>query len=525
MIHSRNFWLGAAALLVSSAGAEAADLPFRKAAPVDYVRVCNVFGEGFFYIPGTDTCLRVSGQIRAEETFRGKAPTENPAAAAYSLSGAKFNRDLTSFRARGYLNADARTQTAYGTLRSFVSFRITKDSTASASPIGGRGALGVAGVPTGVRASTGAFQGSDPSAQAAFIDKAFIQFAGITAGRAQSFFDFDAQSYELLTASLANSDQPVTMLAYTATFGGGFSATASIEDANDRRIGDNGLYTYSSANPYNYLIAGFLAGNINSPIINTATGVRTAGVFAYGGERIPDIVANVRYDAGWGSAQLSGAYHELNSIPVASFSGKALASYLPSATQTPSADGLAVLGGVKVLLPMIAKGDSFTLQGQWDQGAMDYMNSVNYFNGTGGVYDSNTVGVGQNYGIPVNDAFYVTRANGTVGIAKSTAYGGFGAFRHYFVPTVYGTVFGDYVQINNPTQAQRLGTGTDNARVFQVGGNLIWTPIKDTQIGAEVVYTNLLYTGLAATSANTAGNTTNANPDDYRARLSIRRAF
>ncbi len=517
--------LGLAASSVLPSAVHAADLPFRKAAPVEYVRVCDAFGEGFFYIPGTDTCLRVSGQIRAENTFRGKAPTDNPSAQAFNLAGQTYRRDLTSFRARGYLNTDARTQTAYGTLRSFISIRITKDTTAP-GPSGGRGALGLGGAPAGSRASTGAFQGLDPNAFQQTIDKGFIQFAGFTAGRAQSFFDFDAQSYELLTNTVANSNQVTQLFAYTATFGGGFSATISVEDANERRIGDNGLFTFSSFNPYAPATPGFNTGNINSPTFNTATGIRTGGVFAYAGERIPDIVANVRYDATWGSAQLSGAYHELNSVPVAALTGRTAATYVQGANQTPREDGFAVLGGVKVLLPMLAKGDSVTFQGTYQSGAMDYANPVNYLPvGLSNVYDSSTTGIGGVNTVPLNDAFYVTRANGTVAIAKSQAYGGYAAFRHYFVPSVYGSLFGSYLQIDNPPQGQRLGAGTDNARIFQVGGNVVWVPIKDTQIGAEALYTNLLYSGLAATAANTPSSTQRPNPDDYRARLSFRRAF
>jgi len=33
------------------------------AEPVDYVRVCDAYGSGFFYIPGTETCLRISGYV------------------------------------------------------------------------------------------------------------------------------------------------------------------------------------------------------------------------------------------------------------------------------------------------------------------------------------------------------------------------------------------------------------------------------------------------------------------------------
>ena len=54
--------LGSAAALAAVAGAQAADLPVKKAAPIEYVRVCSTYGAGFFYIPGTDTCLRLSGR-------------------------------------------------------------------------------------------------------------------------------------------------------------------------------------------------------------------------------------------------------------------------------------------------------------------------------------------------------------------------------------------------------------------------------------------------------------------------------
>ena len=55
-----------ASVLATVAGAQAADLPTRKAAPVQYVKICDAYGAGFFYIPGTDTCLRVGGLVLAE---------------------------------------------------------------------------------------------------------------------------------------------------------------------------------------------------------------------------------------------------------------------------------------------------------------------------------------------------------------------------------------------------------------------------------------------------------------------------
>ena len=58
--------LGSAAAFAAVGAAHAADLPVKKAVPIEYVRVCSAYGAGFFYIPGTDTCLRLSGRARFE---------------------------------------------------------------------------------------------------------------------------------------------------------------------------------------------------------------------------------------------------------------------------------------------------------------------------------------------------------------------------------------------------------------------------------------------------------------------------
>jgi hypothetical protein len=59
----KTLLLGTAAGLVAVAGAQAADMPV-KAAPVQYVKICSLYGDGFYYIPGTDTCLKMGGYVR-----------------------------------------------------------------------------------------------------------------------------------------------------------------------------------------------------------------------------------------------------------------------------------------------------------------------------------------------------------------------------------------------------------------------------------------------------------------------------
>ena len=66
----KSLVLGSAAGLVAMSGAQAADLPV-KAKAVEYVRICSLYGAGFFYIPGTDTCIKLGGYVRVDTTFNG----------------------------------------------------------------------------------------------------------------------------------------------------------------------------------------------------------------------------------------------------------------------------------------------------------------------------------------------------------------------------------------------------------------------------------------------------------------------
>lgn len=207
----KSLLLGSAAGIAAVAGAQAADLPSRKAAPVEYVRVCSAFGAGFFYIPGTDTCLRVGGRVRAEYIVQQR------------FNGVGLDtQDQYGMRARGRIYIDARNQTAYGTLRTFVRVDTTvstgsynQGANSSAPAFSGQGGITNAGI-AGSQATT------------VGLDRAFIQFGPLTAGRSQSFFDFyaDALNY----GPIRGSDNVVNLLAYTATFGGGFSATIALED-------------------------------------------------------------------------------------------------------------------------------------------------------------------------------------------------------------------------------------------------------------------------------------------------------
>ena len=63
----KSLLLGSAAGLVAVTTGQAADLPV-KAKPVEYVKVCSLYGAGFYYMPGTDMCIKIGGWVRAEIT-------------------------------------------------------------------------------------------------------------------------------------------------------------------------------------------------------------------------------------------------------------------------------------------------------------------------------------------------------------------------------------------------------------------------------------------------------------------------
>src|SRR6476620_8276810 len=111
----KSLLLGSAAGLIAVGGAQAADLPV-KAKPVQYVKICSLYGAGFYYMPGTDTCIKVGGFVRAEMNFNAGG-SFNP---FHIVTLDSRTKDFETTRVRGVATFDARTQTEYGTLRSYM---------------------------------------------------------------------------------------------------------------------------------------------------------------------------------------------------------------------------------------------------------------------------------------------------------------------------------------------------------------------------------------------------------------------
>src|SRR6184192_1054330 len=65
MTITKRMLLGSAAALTAISSTQAADLPV-KAKPVEYVKICSLYGEGFYYIPGSEICLKIGGYAQAD---------------------------------------------------------------------------------------------------------------------------------------------------------------------------------------------------------------------------------------------------------------------------------------------------------------------------------------------------------------------------------------------------------------------------------------------------------------------------
>src|SRR6476620_11654341 len=124
----KSLLLVSAAGLVAASGAQAADLPV-KAKPVEYVKVCSLYGAGFYYVPGTDICLKIGAYFRAEYAYGniGGSLTNLDQSGADGQRTRIVGGDNYQQRARSFIFLDTRQQTAYGTLRAYMNIGHSSD--------------------------------------------------------------------------------------------------------------------------------------------------------------------------------------------------------------------------------------------------------------------------------------------------------------------------------------------------------------------------------------------------------------
>ena len=465
----KGLLLGSAAALAVVVGAQAADLPSKKAVAVNYVKICDPYGSGFFYIPGTETCVRLGGYVRAEYQYTpgqsvytvggiSSTPVATPTVpvlpvVASYLIQPDMAQSTTGFEVRGRIDVDARTPTDLGTARTFIRLRGANTS--------------------GIRNTTltnNAFYGlSDNSTTGLTIESALVQWAGFTFGIAP-------ENYAMMPSFMYHSNpwtgfpNGMKQIAYTATFGGGFSATLALEDSKDMNNNQIAIDRFSTAavlvgNVRLDQAWGFagLHGMVGNNSLYTNTTINTSSTNAFGTITAPSTLIGQRNYSGWGIGST-----------------------------------------VSFRLPMLAQGDQVWFTANYMSGMLGAIASaggLSVVNSSasdkrlmGGIVrvDNNIVPI--NASIPTlssaTPAVYVPgllyEADVTTGWNIAMA------MTHYWAPQWRSNFTAGYVEVNPPTVLSRnVGVQWGKGQLWEIAGSIIYSPIRDFDIGLEVQYANL----------------------------------
>jgi hypothetical protein len=500
----KSLVLGSAAALVAVGGAQAADLPV-KAKAVEYVRVCSLYGAGFWYIPGTDTCIKIGGYLRVDTTFGGGGNYGQPAWSGDSGQRNRYFDDFNS-RSRMALQVDTRTATEYGVVRTYgqmdIQFNNFGTSNPSVSP------FAISGPPSGLSSSSlqgigGGYVGPE---------YLFLQFAGFTFGKSSSAYSTPWNGFPGNNSSyLIGGNDTVTgvnNIQYTAQFGNGVSASIGLDDPS----------VYNRTSVLNLSVAGNAIG---------------AGAFAYGGTHAPDVVGNVRVDQAWGLFQISAAAHEVDASYNDLSAGGAPNAFSEISGHPSTKWGGSVMAALNVKNLPTGAGDDIKVTGSWAEGDMKNIvgtaaaaTSPAMFGSSGIAYQS--LGFGQ-----VSDAVYLPAGlaaggsglagvGGTGDLKLTQGWGVNGAFNHNWDPYWSSSLFGGFASIHyngsstdittakgqwcasymaanklgTPLAPSALTTGAGfscnpDVNVSMLGVVTRWTPVKNLTFSAEVGWFHL----------------------------------
>jgi Porin subfamily len=476
--------MGSAANVVNCEDANAADLPV-KAKAVEYVKVCSLYGAGFYYIPGTDTCIKIGGAIRIDTAFNG-GTYDTPFWQGGSGGNNLWTKNYYSTRERVNLTTDTRTASEYGVVRTYANLQFD-------------------------------FSQDRESIAGGFVemDYAFIQFAGFTFGKAVSQFDPQwALSKPTISSGFnagSNNATGIPQISYTASFGNGVSGTISLENSSPYR--NAGLYNTS-----NYIVAPGAASYTSSAYGSSSN---TFLGNSQGGNHLPEIVGNIRLDQAWGSLHFAAAMHQVS----AGYYGANESSGHPD-----DAYGYALSGAVEFKNLPTGAGDTLKFEAAYGKGAAKYVFGGTTDTSGGGRYakfDGSTLGFGY-----VLDGVFASNGQ----IIQSSAWEVSAYFEHYWNPAWRTSLFGNYSHISygdagnallmaafsggttgglgtnsSSAAASRAGllsaTGTFDLGLAQVGTRTAWTPVKNLTLSAEFTYSRLdqnltgTYTGTASGKA------------------------
>jgi len=497
----KSLLLGSAAGLVAVAGAQAADLPV-KAKPVQYVKICTLYGDGYYYIPGSDTCIKIGGYVRADYGWN----VTGARTPQYSSVGGARDRTASEFttRHRANVQIDTRTQTQYGTLRTLTSLH---------------------------------FQNENIS-ESFNLARGFIQWAGFTFGHAVSYSDTWAISDSWHYAQQQNNSDTgangTNLIAYTWELGNGYSLTVGADERRTKALA-------------------------NLSVLSTLR-VGSEPVSTFAGERWPDANISFKVDQAWGYWTVAAVMHDVRATYYAC-TGTA-ASTLGVVTQCGSpadATGWGVMTGAEFKLPFIAPGDRFGFNARYAVGASGYGGGSN-LSSPGLFASGNNVAIGW-----ITDGVFTGNtcvgslpftASGTAGAATGTTVGSIGTtcnaasiqltttwtvgagFEHNWTDTLKSSFTGAYsaVRYNNTAKgmftsyvcpAQTFNTtgvltgggqgGIANVTncdpdysFFQGGIRTQWTPLAGFYLGVDVFYTHV-WTAFGGGTANVNGFTAGAS--------------
>ncbi|HZR74104.1 porin [Bradyrhizobium sp.] len=483
----KGLLLGSAAGLLVVGGAQAADLPV-KAKAVEYVKVCSLYGAGFYYIPGTDTCIKLGGYLRVDVL----ANTNNDAGGNTGTPASANNRFTNAYewRARQNLNVDTRTATEYGVVRTYGEFVLnwTNDNYAGL----GTGATtygSIGGVAAPQNASAGAVAGGTLG-----VYYAFIQFAGFTIGKAISEFsapwtNYPGNNFDGLVGG-GGTVTGVNQFTYTAQFGNGVSAAISVQDQS----------------------AYYQAG-VNNLSTTGLTGLSLlTGSSDYAGTAAPDIVGTVTLDQAWGLFKFSAAAHDNH------------AAYYGATEVTGHPEdrwGWAAQAALQIKNIPTGAGDDIKVSAVYTSGATRYnIQDLASQAGAAQVYGG-TSAAGAYQSLGIGFAPDTVFAAGTQQQLIQT-WGMRGAFNHNWDPYWSSALYGAYAAIHYNSTAKALicatpgmglmalgaaGAGVTTCNpdynIGQLGFITRWTPVKNLTFSGDFTWTHLdqKYTGVVTLPA------------------------
>jgi hypothetical protein len=503
----KSLILGSAAALVAFSGAQAADLPV-KAKAVEYVKICSLYGAGFYYIPGTDTCIKIGGHVRADVGLNTGGTYDSPSWQGGANGMSTRGRDFYQTRARVALQTDTRTATEYGVVRTFSDIKFDWSSTRE-----------------------------NVSGGFAEVDYGFLQFAGFTFGKAVSMFEapwilaVPTISSYVIGASSVTTGLPLA--AYTASFGNGVSGTISLEDGG-KNYRQEGIWNTSQ--PIFAPLASQTATYGTAP--NTFTGNFQAG------QHMPDIVGNIRFEQAWGSLHFAGALHDVS----ATYYGTGGNAFDTNGHPEDKL-GYAFSGAFELKNLPTGAGDSLKVDATYAKGAPKYVFGSTFdTQGAGRI----AKGDGGTFGFAYILDGVFTGANSATGtgLTLSTSWGARAFYEHYWSPTWRTSLWGAYAHnefggadatmlASMKTAGILTGAGTLSANttgdlslnLYQVGTTTSWQPVKDLTFSGEFIYSRIdqnltgTYTLPATGTAGTTGPKTLSDQNAYNGAFRVLRSF